>query len=264
MKKNLEYPLRRTPESRQQVQYDEAVRLLGLQHLLHRKPASLSGGERQRVAIARALLTSPKLLLMDEPLAALDLRSKQEIMPFLERLHETLKIPVLYVSHSPDEVARLADHLLLMQNGKIAEAGPIGEMLTRVDLPLALGDDAEALVEGTVAGFDPTYQLTQVDFPGGRFTVSGRELPAGHPVRLRIQARDVSLALHASKGTSILNIFPARVDEVIPINPSQMIVRLDTGGVPILSRITRKSADALQLESGKAVYAQVKSVALLS
>ena len=264
IRRNLEYGLRRVPESERRVSLAKAIELLGIGHLLERRPGQLSGGEKQRVAIARALAVSPRILLMDEPLSALDQTRKREIMPYLESLHDELKIPVFYVSHSPDEVARLADHLLLMQEGKVIASGAIGHMLTRIDLPLALGDDAEALVEGKVAGFDNEYNLTQVDFPGGRFTVSGKELPVGHPVRLRILARDVSLALGENENTSILNIFPAKVEALTSINPSQMIVRLDTGGVPILSRITRKSAETLRLEPGKSLYAQVKSVALLS
>ena len=263
VKRNLKYGLQRIPEAQRRVPYQEAVRLLGLDHLLERRPDQLSGGERQRVAIARALLTSPKLLLMDEPLAALDARSKREIMPYLERLHEELKIPVLYVSHAADEVARLADHIVLMQEGAVSAVGPISDMLTRIDLPLSQGDDAEALIKGEVTGYDKTYNLAQVAFPGGQFNVSGSELPIGHPVRLRILARDVSLALSINKDTSILNIFPATVQELSSINPSQMIVRLDTGGVSILSRITRRSADTLKLSPGTKVYAQVKSVALL-
>jgi len=215
--------------------------------------------------MAQALLTSPRLLLMDEPLASLDQESKDEILPFLDRLHEELAIPVLYVSHSPDEVARLADHLVLMRDGRVAATGPIAEMMTRVDLPLAHGDGAEAVIEAAVAGHDDHYHLTYVEFPGGRFTVNRKELPVGRRVRLRVQARDVSLALeYHDTGTSILNIFPARVEEIADENPSQVTVRLTAGGVPMLSRITRKSATALALQPGKEVFVQVKSVALLA
>jgi molybdate transport system ATP-binding protein len=262
---NLEYGFKRVPDGARRVAFDEAVALLGVGPLLDRQPAGLSGGERQRIAIARALLTSPRLLLMDEPLAALDRQSKEEILPYLDRLHEELAIPVLYVSHSPDEVARLADHLLLMRDGRVAASGPIAAMMTRFDLPLAHGDDAEAVIEATVTDHDDLYHLTYLTFPSGRFTVNRKDLPLGRRVRLRVQARDVSLSLayHAT-GTSILNIFPARVEEIADEGPSQVTVRLTAGGVPMLSRITRKSAAALRLSPGVEVYAQVKSVTLLA
>lgn len=261
---NLEYGVKRVPEAARKVSMGKAIELLGIGHLLERRADQLSGGERQRVAIARALAVSPRILLMDEPLAALDLARKQEIMPYLESLHDELDIPVVYVSHSPDEVARLADHLVLLEAGQIKAAGAIGEMLTRLDLPLAHGDDAEALIEAVVAGHDDDYDLTHLDFLGGRFTVTRKALPVGHSVRLRVAARDVSLTLEHQSGTSILNIFPVTIEEVIPEGGAQVMVRLLAGGVPILSRVTRKSAALLELKHGKSVYAQAKSVALLS
>lgn len=264
VRRNLEYGFRRIPQAERRVRFDDAADLLGVRPLLPRSPAGLSGGERQRVAIARALLTSPRLLLMDEPLAALDRVSRAEILPYLERLHGELEIPVIYVSHTPDEVARLADHLALMEEGRILATGPITAMLTRADLPLAHGSDAEAIVEARVALHDDAYHLTHLDFPGGRFTVARKDLPTGHAVRLRILARDVSLTLERQSGTSILNIFPARVAEIADEDPARVTVRLDVGGVPVLSRITRKSAAALDLQPGKTVHAQVKTVALLT
>ena len=264
VRRNLEYGLKRVPNTEQRVAFDQAAALLGVESLLERPVTGLSGGERQRVAITRALLTSPRLLLMDEPLTALDRDSKSEILPFLERLHEELAIPVLYVSHAPDEVARLADHLVLMDSGRVLASGPIGEMLTRLDLPLAQSSDAEALIEAKVAGHDENFELTYLDFPGGRFTVTGKELPVGQPVRLRVLARDVSLTLEHQSGTSILNIFPARVEALAEEKPSRVIVQLKAAGVPMLSRITRKSAAALKLRPGQQIYVQVKSVALVA
>ena len=216
------------------------------------------------MAIARALAVSPRILLMDEPLAALDLARKQEIMPYLESLHDELDIPVIYVSHSADEVARLADDLVLLDAGRVQAVGAIGEMLTRLDLSLAHGDEAEALIEAVVAGHDDDYQLTHLDFAGGRFSVARKALSVGHVVRLRVFARDVSLTLEQQSGTSILNIFPATVDELTPEGNAQVMVRLLAGGVPILSRVTRKSAALLELQHGKSVYVQAKSVALLA
>ncbi|MEA3276909.1 MAG: molybdenum ABC transporter ATP-binding protein [Pseudomonadota bacterium] len=264
VRRNLEYGLKRTPRAQQRVTLDDAVALLGVEPLLSRAPAGLSGGERQRVAIARALLTSPRLLLMDEPLAALDLASKSGILPFLERLHAELAIPVIYVSHSPDEVARLADHLVFLDAGRVRAEGPISDMLIRADLPLSHGSDAEAIIEAKVSGRDDAYHLSYLEFPGGSFTVAQKDLPLGQSVRLRILARDVSLTLEPQSGTSILNIFPAKVVELDDEDAAQITVRLEVGGVLILSRITRKSASLLGLQTGKTVYAQIKSVAVLT
>ncbi len=261
---NLEYGFKRMPATAQRLAFDQVVSLLKVEPLLSRRTYYLSGGERQRVAIARALLTSPSLLLMDEPLAALDINSKVEIYPFLEQLHRELAIPILYVSHSPDEVARLADHLVLMDAGSIQAMGPIAEMLTRSDLPLAHGNEAESIIEARVIKHDQTYHLTQLEFAGGEFTVPLKNIDVGQVVRLRILARDVSLTLAHQADTSILNIFPVRIEELIVENPAQMTARLDASGVPVLSRITRKSAESLQLAQGKQVYAQVKTVALLA
>ncbi len=264
VKRNLEYGYQRVPKSQRQVDFDEVVTLLGVEPLLARDTALLSGGERQRVAIARALLTSPQLLLMDEPLAALDHQSKLEITPYLERLHEELDIPVFYVSHSADEVARLADQLVLMKAGKVQAFGPIADMLTRVDLPLAHDDDAEAIIEAEVDSHDQAYQLTYLQLVGERFAVPYKDISPGSRVRLRIHARDVSITLARQSDTSILNIVPATVVELCGHGAAQVMVRLNVGHMTILSRITRKSAQALSLAPGKPVYAQVKSVALLT
>lgn len=264
VRRNLEYGGKRVPETQCEISMDHAIELLGIEHLLERKPGYLSGGERQRVAIARALAVSPRVLLMDEPLAALDLKSRQEILPYIESLHHELDIPVIYVSHSTDEVARLADYLVLLEAGKVTAAGAISKMLTRLDLPLAHGRDAEALIEATVSGHDENYHLTYLDSAGGRFTVIQRDLPVGSSVRLRIAARDVSLTLEPQSNTSIQNIFPATVQEIVPEGNAQVTVCLMMGGVPLLASLTRKSASLLDLKPGKLVYAQVKSVSLLS
>jgi len=261
---NLEYGVSRIPVAERKVSVDRAIELLDIASLLERKTTQLSGGEKQRVAIARALAVSPKILLMDEPLSALDVQRKREIMPYLESLHDELDIPLIYVSHSPDEVARLADHMILLENGTVKGSGAIGDMLTRSDLPMAHGDDAASLIQAKVAGHDDKFDLTYIDFPGGRFTVAHRSLPVGHPVRLRVMARDVSLTREHQSGTSILNIFPVTVEEMTLEGSAQVVVRVNAGGVSMLSRITRKSADLLDLEQGKAIYAQVKSVALLT
>ncbi|KPK37211.1 MAG: molybdenum ABC transporter ATP-binding protein [Gammaproteobacteria bacterium SG8_47] len=264
VRSNVEYGAKRVPSSQRKVSVDKAIDLVAIGHLLERSPGTLSGGERQRVAIARALAVSPRLLLMDEPLTALDQAGKQEILPYLESLHDELEIPVIYVSHTREELARLADQLVLLEAGHVVATGTVDEMFTRLDLPLAHGSDADAIVEAVVVGHDEHYNLTYLDSAAGRVSVAGRALQVGDCARLRLAARDVSLTLEHQSGTSILNIFPAVVDELTAEGDAQVTVRLLAGGVPLLARITRKSAAELTLRPGTSVYAQVKSVALLS
>lgn len=265
VRRNLEFGLKRTPVAEHQVGLEQTIALLGIGHLLDRRPERLSGGERQRVAIARALAASPRLLLMDEPLAALDLERKGEILPYLERLHGELDIPVLYVSHSPDEVARLADHVVYLEAGRARAVGPLNEILTRPDLPLVHLDEAAAVLDARVAGHDEVYHLTEVSIPGGRLAVSHGALPVGAWTRVRIHARDVSLALQPPERSSIQNVLPARVLDVRgDRDPAQSLVRLDLGeGAILLARVTRRSVAHLGIAPGVEVYAQVKSVALM-
>lgn len=260
---NLDYGMKRIPAAERNVSLETAIELLGLGHLMARRPDQLSGGEQQRVAIARALVVSPRLLLMDEPLAALDAVHKHEIMPYLESLHSSLQIPIIYVSHSTDEVTRLADSLVLMDKGKVLASGDIKTLFTRLDLSLAHDIMAEAIIDATVVGYDEEFDLTHFEFEGGRITVSRQVLSKGKTARMRIAARDVSLTLSPQTDTSILNIIPVIVDEITEENTAQVTVRLLAGNVPLLSRITRKSAFDLKIKSGKAIFAQVKSVALL-
>lgn len=263
VKRNLDYGLRRVPTNQRQVSLAQAIELLDLAKLLQRQPGTLSGGERQRVAIARALATSPRLLLMDEPLASLDVQRKAEILPYLERLHGELDIPVFYVSHAPDEVAQLSDHLVLLNAGRVSAVGPTRELMTRLDLPLAHGDAAAAVIDAIVSQVEPAYHLSLADFPGGQISLLNPQLRVGQRVRVRIQARDVSLTLQRQEGTSVLNILPVRVTGLSDDSPGQVMVSLDAGGSSLLARITQKSAEALQLQPGRAVYAQVKGVAVL-
>jgi molybdate transport system ATP-binding protein len=263
VRQNLAYAMKRVPEAEQKIGFEEVVNLLGLTSLLTRRTHHLSGGERQRVAIARALLSSPRALLMDEPLAAIDQASKAEILPYLDRLHPELDIPVIYVTHAAEEVARLADYLVLLEAGKVRAAGAAPELLTRSDLPLAHGTEAQAIIEARVAEHDSPDNVTFLDFEGGRFVVAETDLPVGHRVRLRILARDVSLTLHRQTDTSILNIFPARIVELSEEGPSQMVVRLVLAEQFLLARITRRSARLLDLKVGKELFVQIKSVALL-
>jgi molybdate transport system ATP-binding protein len=265
VRRNIAFGLQRVAPALRRVSVEQVVELLGIAHLLDRYPHTLSGGERQRVAIAQALATSPRLLLMDEPLAALDAARKAEVLPYLERLHDELDIPVLYVSHAVDEVARLADHLVLMDGGRVVAQGGTAELLTRMDLPLAHGDAAAAIIRAEVAGREADWSLTTYRFAGGTLQLpdAGRPRPPGQTVRLRLQARDVSLALAPPAGTSILNAIPARVLAIAPDSPGQVMVALDAGGERLLARITAWSAHALGLAPGMLVHAQVKGVAVL-
>jgi molybdate transport system ATP-binding protein len=267
---NIRFGFQRTPPAQRRHGWDHALSLLGIGHLLQRMPHELSGGERQRVAMARALATSPRVLLMDEPLAALDAARKAEILPWLEQLHERLDIPVVYVTHSADEVARLADHLVLLDQGRVLAQGPVMDLMTRPDLPLAHGDSAGALVEAKVSGRSPDDQLCVLDFPGGQLTLPqtrATPLPATLQVRVRIQARDVSLSLVEPEQTSVLNILPATVTDVNDDGPGQVLVGLQVsaegGDTRLLSRISRLSCTRLGIAPGVAVYAQIKGVALV-
>jgi molybdate transport system ATP-binding protein len=263
VRKNLEYGFGRIAASRRRVAFDDAVDLLGINELLSRRPDGLSGGQRQRVAIARALLTSPHLLLMDEPLASLDRQSRDEILPYLERLHDELAMPVFYVSHAADEVARLADHLVLLENGYVHANGPLRDLRARLDLAHELGAEADAIIETSVVAHDEEFHLSHLEFSAGRFSVARNALPVSRHARLRVLARDVSITLEPQTGTSILNIFPATAKALADDGPAQVLVRLDLSGMPVLSKVPRKCVQILGLEPGKQVYVQVKALALL-
>jgi molybdate transport system ATP-binding protein len=216
------------------------------------------------VAIARALLSSPKLLLLDEPLASLDLDSRADILPYLEQLHDRLDIPMIYVSHAPAEIAQLADHLVLIERGRVVASGALNDILTRPDLTPAQQDEASAVIEGNVIGHDREFMLTQIAVPGGQMSVAHRELEPGHRVRVRILARDVSIALEKPQHTSITNVLPARIVSISTAeNAPQALIRLDLGGAVILARITRRSVALLNLKPDMIVCAQVKSIALM-
>jgi molybdate transport system ATP-binding protein len=266
---NLEYGLRRIGHGQRRVSLEHAIELLGIGHLLGRHPDRLSGGERQRVAIARALALSPSVLLMDEPLAALDLARKQEILPYLERLHDELEIPVLYVSHSPEEVARLADHLVAMEAGRVLAEGPLQETLARLDLPIRLGEDAGVVLQGQVAEQDDRWHLARVAFAGGSVWLRDGGHGLGERARVRILARDVSLALEHQQGISILNLLPGEVMEIADdSHPGLALVRVRVGSgdavSDLIARVTHRSAATLGLRPGLPIYAQIKSVALIS
>ena len=210
VRKNLEYGTASRATGQRRVALQDVIDLLGIGPLLSRSCESLSGGERQRVAIARALAVSPRLLLMDEPLASLDGARKQEILPYLERLHDDLDIPVLYVSHSPDEVARLADHVVLLADGRVIAQGGLHQTLSRLDLAGVLADDVGVVIDAFVAQHDDLDRLSRLEFPGGSLWVSRCTEPVGRHMRLRIQASDVSLAISQSRGEQLsLTCLPA-------------------------------------------------------
>ncbi|WPC65708.1 molybdenum ABC transporter ATP-binding protein [Rhodoferax ferrireducens] len=263
VQENLQYGFKRTPASERFRNWDHTLDLLGIAHLLKRWPHELSGGERQRVAIARALAASPRLLLLDEPLAALDAPRKAEILPYLERLQSRLEIPVIYVTHAIDEVARLADQLVLLEAGQVTAHGPTAELLTRLDLPLAHGDSAGAVLHCSVVSHDEADHLTLTRFAGIDLVVPRQNAAVGQTLRVRVAARDASLTLQRQTDTSILNILPASVLALSPDGPGQVMVALEVGGSALLARITARSAHTLGLVPGLAVYAQIKGVAIL-
>ncbi len=264
---NLAYGQKRrrpvTPSS--QADHSAVIELLGLRPLLNRRPPTLSGGERQRVAIGRALLAGPRLLLMDEPLASLDHTRKREILPYLDRLHASLEIPVLYVTHSPDEVTRLADHLVLLDAGRVVIDGPLAATLSRLDLPGFATDDFGTVIEGNVLACDPAHRLLTLRFTGGDLRLIHEPAPLGRSLRVQVLARDVSLTLKPPSDTSILNILPARITAInLLADTGHVRVGLDVGGTAFTARITRYSHDHLALRPGMGVHIQIKAVSVLA
>jgi molybdate transport system ATP-binding protein len=247
---------------------DGIVELLGIGHLLDRSPAALSGGERQRVAVGRALLSRPRILLMDEPLSALDRMTKDEILPYFERLHQNLALPIVYVSHDIGEVVRLADTMVLLDTGRVVASGPLSDLQTDPRLPLIAAPDAAVMIEGRVDSIDEAYALTSFAVSGGILIVPGRQGAKGAERRLRIAASDVSFTRTSATDTTILNCLPARIVSVDGhANEAQVNIIAALGaagdGARIAARITRKSLDALALAPGTPVFAQIKSVALV-
>ncbi|WP_438970277.1 molybdenum ABC transporter ATP-binding protein [Methylophaga sp.] len=260
---NLQFGLKRQTKNKRRVSLEQAIDLLALAPLLNRSVENLSGGEKQRVAIARAVATSPAVLLFDEPLAAVDIAHKHEILRYIQSLHCELDIPMLYVSHQMDEVARLSNNLLLLEKGQQLASGRTVEMLSQLTLPFAHYEEAAAVLDTVVTAHDDLYGLSSLAFAGGNITVNRNNLNQGDKVRLRIMARDVSVSLQHPEQTSILNILPATIESMLSEGSSLKLIRLNVGGQIILSRITAKSADHLKLVAGKTVFAQVKAVSLL-
>ena len=261
---NLLYGARRAKVAGLGRKLAEVAGLLGLESLLDRRPATLSGGERRRAAIARALLVEPDVLLLDEPLAGIDAARKDEILPWLERLHRAAPLPILYVSHEMAEVARLADHLVVLDRGQVTASGALGPTLAALAPALPMGDEAGVVLEAVIAARDADWHLCRAEFAGGALWLRDQGRDRGARVRVRVLARDVSLALQPAADTSILNALPATVDAVADDHhPALVLVRVRAGDSALLARVTRRSAAALALAPGTAVWAQVKSAAVL-
>ncbi len=271
VQENLDYARSRVRSKEvQAIAYDELLSLLAISELLTRRVQDLSGGERQRVAIARALLTQPQLLLMDEPLASLDQRRKQEILPYLEMLRDELNIPIVYVTHSMDELARLADQVIVLEQGKLVAQGQRDEVLTQLGSPLQAQNGAGVVLEATITAREEQWHLLRAQISGGELWLADRGQQQGETLRVRVLARDVSLTLTRHDDSSILNTLRAQVVEIGPANSGDaVLVRLQLcsdGGVvgsELVARITRRSCDLLGLGRGSEVWAQIKSVAVL-
>ncbi len=262
--KNLNYAIKRADAPVSSEFYQRVIKVMGIESILKRYPHQLSGGERQRIAIARALLIQPRLLLMDEPLAALDHQRKQEILPYLERLHKSFNIPILYVSHSMDEVARLADHILVLDKGKVIAAGELTEVFSRIDLPQRLEEESGVILNGKVTEKDTQWQLMCISFAEGHIWLPDSGETLEQEVRIRVLAKDVSLALSNHADTSIVNRIPVRVSDIKSDQDKAMsLVRLTMGSEYLVSKLTRRSVHNLGLTQGMKVWAQIKSVAIV-
>jgi molybdate transport system ATP-binding protein len=244
--------------------FQRIVDLLGIEHLMDRMPERLSGGEKQRVAIARALVLNPEILLMDEPLASLDAKRKQEILPFLNRLNQELNIPVLYVTHSQQEVAQLADYLVVLEAGKVQACGSLSETLSRLDLSLSQDREATTVWNAIIVEHEIEFHLTRVAFDGGSLSLPAIDAKIGTPLRVQIFARDVSIVLEVPRATSILNVLSAMIIDIADGESGQSIVRLEVGHQPLLAHITKKSAVILNLKIGKTVFVQIKGMSILN
>jgi molybdate transport system ATP-binding protein len=261
---NLQYGLKRVKNNLGLIKLNQTIELLGISHLLTRMPSNLSGGERQRVAIARALALNPEILLMDEPLASLDFKRKQEILPYLIRLHQQLDIPIIYVTHSQQEVAQLADTLVILEDGNILASGPLSETQSRLDLPLAQDREAATVWQVTIAEHESDYHLTRVTFEGGSLTITAVDAKLGTELRVQIYARDVSISLAEPHATSILNVLPAVINQLTVGRESQALVQLQLGQQLLLAHITRKSLLLLGLKIGMSVFVQIKGTSILN
>ncbi len=263
VRSNLLYGYHRIRPEARRISVEQVVEILGIGHLLERRVHHLSGGEQQRVAIGRALLTSPALVLMDEPLASLDIQRKQELLPFIRRLHEELAMPVLYVSHAVSEILQLADRVILLKEGTVVGIGALNDILTSPEFRGIFGSPrVGAVLNAQVTGHEPQYGLSQLTFRGQSLFVPLRPVAVGRSVRVHILSSDVSLVLDRNTSrSSVLNMLEATITEIREIDQSSVDVLLDIGA-PLVASITRKSLVTLGLKAGHRVYAQIKTVAL--
>lgn len=262
--KNLTYAIKRADQPVSPEFYQRVINVMGIESILKRYPSQLSGGERQRIAIARALLIQPRLLLMDEPLAALDHQRKQEILPYLERLNKSFNIPILYVSHSMDEVARLADHILVLDKGKIVAEGELTEVFSRIDLPQRLEKESGVILNGKVIEKDKQWHLMRIAFAEGHIWLPDSGEVLEQAVRIRVLAKDVSLALSNHEDTSIVNRIPVTVTDIKSDQDKAMsLVRLTMGSEYVVAKLTQRSVHSLNLTLGLNVWAQIKSAAIV-
>ena len=264
VQKNIEFGFQRIKGERSRQTVDAAIALLGIEHLLTRSVHALSGGERQRVAIARALATRPQLLLLDEPMAALDPARKQDVFPWLENLRDELRIPMVYVTHSMDELTRLGDHLVVLDQGRVSAMGPVTETLSSLDVRWGPSQDVGVLMAGQVSQREPAWHLAKVSFPTGHLWVRDDGMRLGDEVRLRVLARDVSITLQEPSDTSIQNHLQVQIiDTAEDDHPSQMRVRMQCGPHMLLAKITQRAWHQLGLQAGQTVWAQLKAVSVL-
>ncbi len=264
VRKNLEYGLKRFRDADGQKRLAQAVELLGISHLLDRSPGQLSGGERQRCAIARSLCVRPSALLLDEPLAALDQARRREIMPWLEQLRRELSIPILYVTHSEEELMRLGDQLVMMQDGRVVAAGPVQQVLSQTGFGSSFGSDVPMLLDGVVRQIDGAWGLAGVACAGSTVWVAARSMQAGDRVRLSVRASDVTLSLNKPRGLSAQNAIPCRVAEIFSASAGpQRLVLLDCSGAPLLALVTSRAVHELGVAPGMPLWAIVKAVSVL-
>lgn len=264
VQQNLNYGLKRTHNPLSQHEQDHIIDLLGLSPLLHRQPEQLSGGERQRVAIARALLPGPALLLMDEPMAALDFARRKEILNFLERLKSDLKIPLLYISHNVDEVTRLADHLVIMADGKVTQQGPLQDILSRHNTLNRLSNEPFTLLFGQVTTVRTAHHLTEVDLGDALIRMPCQAVEEGAEIRLHLYAKDVSIALSRPQETSVLNILECHIDVIdAATEDGQCLIHLTLRDTRIQARVSAYSCEELNLRPGRQVFAQIKAVSII-
>ena len=266
IKKNLLYGYQRTFPDERKLQFDEVAQVLNLENLLQRRPEKLSGGERQRVAIGRALLTSPKLLLMDEPLASLDMQLKTEIIPFIKKIEKEFNTPIVYVTHSMNEVLQLVDKMVILKDGKVENIGSVEEVFSDVHMREAVGDEQlGAVLETLVTEHDESFGLTKLDFMGQVLYVPRQHIPVGHSLRVHIHSKDVILSTLSPAGaTSVLNVLRAKVKKVGELKPKGYSVDIELdAGRPILATITRKSLSKLNLQPGQPIYAHIKAIKMM-